>query len=93
MTLFEIATDKRFPMDTRQKVLYIITMFGKRAGVDDLTQMLSVPFQTLNFTGMFLVQIRNLKPRKKVERTDQSGVNSNKGGISKSFGSTPSIIT
>ena len=42
MTLFEIATDKRFPMDMRKKVLEIIRIFGKRAGVDDLPKILSV---------------------------------------------------
>ena len=47
-TLFEIATDERFPMDMRKKVLDIIKMFGKRAGVEDLAEMLSVHFTTIH---------------------------------------------
>ena len=50
MTLFEIATDKQFPMGIRKKVLEIVGMFGKRAGVDDLAEMLSVPFKRHRFT-------------------------------------------
>ena len=55
MTLFEIATDKRFPMDMRKKVLEIIRKFGKRGGVDDLPKMLSVHSTMLN---VFLLKMK-----------------------------------
>ena len=45
VSLFEIVMDERFAEDTRMKAREIISMFGKRAGVDNLPGLLSVTFQ------------------------------------------------
>jgi len=42
VSLFEIVTDERFADDTRMKAREIISMFGKRAGVDNLPEILSL---------------------------------------------------